>query len=150
MSLPGLLGPQILCTCSLVTFPPVVGFRKGHVLPEVLRRAPTGTSAAWSSLHTGRPLALPHPPPTPKPPAHHPPPGSRLGPLPSGISLCLILALHPTVTCSHPVRHLRWGQLVFLGHRSQHGSQPLLPSVSCSSMLNPSISPVNLASKIYS
>lgn len=70
---------------------------------------PTGTSAARSSLHTGRPW--PCLTPTSPPQSHQPttPPGSRLGPLPSGISLCLILTLHPTVphTCSHPVRHLR-------------------------------------------
>ena len=38
MSLPELLGPQILCARSLVTFPPVVRGWKGHVLPEALRR----------------------------------------------------------------------------------------------------------------
>ena len=129
MSLPELLGPQILCARSLVTFPPVVRGWKGHVLPEALRRV-SKQGLQLPGLRSTQGGPGPASPPPPHPNATCPPPlGSRLGLLPSSTSLCLTLTLYPTVphTCSHPVHHLRRSSLSFWGAGHNMGVTPYSP-----------------------
>ena len=152
MSLPGLLG------CPLPGRLPSSGHRLKRPCPtRGTKTCPQmGASAAQSSLHTGRPrpyLAPTSSPPPPRPKATGPPPPR----LQTGTSALMHFSMPHTNTAPDRPLHLlparpppQMRQLVFLGRRSQHGSHPLLPTVSCSSMLNSSISPVSLASKIYS